>query len=371
MTRVIGQDREDLTVLHQNRLPARAAFVAAADEPAALRQGNVGSRGTDRCLLLNGEWDFRFYPDARLIPNAVWQETIGWDTTPVPSVWQQFGYEPWHYVNVKFPFPAIPPRVPTFCPAGVYRRHFDYDPLPDGRGILTFHGVDAAFEVWLNGQFLGYSQGSHFTAEFDATPLLRTGDNLLCVIVFKWCWSSYLECQDKFRCSGIFRDVTLTRTFDGGLWDLRAVPQRKNADEWMLETEALPLGGGQPGAELTLTLYDPDGQALLTRTRPFDGSTKQTFHLTTPALWTAETPALYTLTACVTVCGDVREAVSLPVGFVEITTDGGVFRVNGTPVKLKGVNRHDTHPRRGPAVTLDEIRQDLLLMKQFGVNALR
>ncbi len=374
MKPVFGRYLEDQTVLHQGRLPARASFVPTANEAECLQLGNVGSREkSSRVIPLNGMWAFRYFADARCIPPDIMTQDGPWDSIPVPSVWQQFGYEPWHYVNVKYPFPAIPPKIPTFCPAGVYLRRFDYRPLPGGRAVLTFQGVDAAFEVYINGRFAGYSQGSHLTAEFDATPFLREGVNCLCVVVFKWCWSSYLECQDKFRSSGIFRDVYLIRTMEGGLYDLHcyAFPLDLAQGKWELQVSALAFGHGQGGRRLALTLYDPQGNPVATQKSRFEQSMTHRFVLDSPSLWTAETPALYRLTARVLDGGDEVETACVPVGFVSVSTDGGVLRVNGQPVTLKGVNRHDTHPVRGPAVTLEDMERDLRLMKQYNVNALR
>ena len=374
MTRYsFGQDLERPDVLQRNRLAPRAYLIPSAETNQPCRP--LSRWESDRVVMLNGEWEFCYFSDARQIsPELIREKSrTEWDRIDVPSVWQQFGYETWHYVNVKYPFPAIPPRIPTFCPAGVYQRALCYEPLENGRAILTFQGVDAAFEVYVNDVFAGYSQGSHLTSEFDVTELLHPGQNHLTVIVFKWCWSSYLECQDKFRSSGIFRDVYLIKTVEGGLYDLHfhAAPVSGLQGPWSVDVTALPLGCAPRENELLLTLHDPQGNLIQEQKMRFTDECQYSFAVDSPLLWTAETPRLYTLTARVLCNNTEREAVSLPVGFTQITTDGGVFRVNGRPVKLKGVNRHDTHPAKGPAVSAEDLERDLTLMKQYNVNALR
>ena len=199
---------EDLHTLHVGTTPNRCYFV-----PASKRMDDlVEHRGnSDRFQLLNGNWKFKYCESIHDFEDLFYEqnyEAIGWDTIPVPSVWQNHGYDQHQYTNIRYPFPADPPYVPYENPCGAYLHEFDYEAQENApRAYLNFEGVDSCFYVWLNGQYVGYSQVSHSTSEFDVTEWIREGKNILAVLVLKWCDGSYLEDQDKFRTSGIFRDV--------------------------------------------------------------------------------------------------------------------------------------------------------------------
>jgi beta-galactosidase/beta-glucuronidase len=208
MTRIFGSevnDWENTRVLQRNRQPARSAFIPYSDEESAI----TGERGlSSRFRLLNGDWMFYYAPTPKELPEGFEGEEYedwNWDTLPVPSNWQMHGYGRPLYTNVAYPFPVDPPNVPYENPVGLYRRHFQ---VPEGwkdqQIFLMFEGVDSAFYVWVNGQMVGYSQGAHLPAEFDITPYLHGGQNLLAVQVFQYSDGSYLEDQDMWRLSGIF-----------------------------------------------------------------------------------------------------------------------------------------------------------------------
>jgi beta-galactosidase/beta-glucuronidase len=214
MTRIYGSDVKDWEnprVLHRNRLPAHAAWIPFHDEKSAFS----GERGNSaRFLLLNGDWTFYYAPTPAELPEGFQNVTCddwSWDTIPVPSNWQMHGYGRPLYTNVAYPFPVDPPRVPYENPMGLYRRSFQIpEDWANQQVFLTFEGVDSAFYVWVNGQQVGYSQGAHLPSEFDIKKYLRSGENLLTVQVFQYSDGSYLEDQDMWRLSGIFRDVYLT-----------------------------------------------------------------------------------------------------------------------------------------------------------------
>ena len=201
--------------LHVNTLPNRAYYVPYSDRFAAMRDER---RESDRFHSLNGRWQFRYFDSVIDLPDNLLSSNLDMDTIPVPSVWQMQGYDRHQYTNWRYPFPFDPPHVPEENPCALYRRHFM---LPEDRcrRTIVFEGVDSCFYLWMNGRFVGYSQISHSTSEFDITDFVHTGDNEIDVLVLKWCDGSYFEDQDKFRMSGIFRDVYILRREKRHLWD--------------------------------------------------------------------------------------------------------------------------------------------------------
>ncbi|TMR23823.1 DUF4981 domain-containing protein [Nonomuraea turkmeniaca] len=291
-------------------------------------------------LDLNGTWRFRLSPTAN-VPDDFAQpgyDDAGWDELPVPSHWPLHGHGAPAYTNVSFPFPVDPPHVPDENPTGDYRRTFD---LPEGwtGGRLRFEGAESFARVWLNGHELGFWTGSRLPAEFDAGPWLRPGHNVLAVRVHQWSAASYLEDQDMWWLPGIFRDVTFTRSaadvFVHASHDGRLSFEGAGG---LLSVPELGVAGLEPGVEITLDV-EP---------------------------WTAETPRLYD--AVVTF---PDETVRLRVGFRTISIVDGVLMANGSPLLLKGVNRHEFHPEHGRAVPYETMRADVQLMKQHNVNAVR
>ena len=291
---------------------------------------------------LNGDWRFRLSPGAREPADFAdpGYDDSGWDTLPVPSHWPLHGHGSPAYTNVVYPFPVDPPRVPSDNPTGDYRRAFDLS--GDWAGArLRFEGADSFARVWLNGQELGFSTGSRLPVEYDAGPWLRPGRNVLAVRVHQWSAASYLEDQDMWWLPGIFRDVTLTRsTVDvfvrTGYADGRGTVGFDGPG--LLSLPELGIADLAPGTSATV-----DAEP-----------------------WTAETPRLYD--AVVTT---PDESVRLRVGFRTVSIEDGVLLANGRPLLLKGVNRHEFHPRHGRAVPYETMREDVLLMKRHNVNAVR
>ena len=206
---------EDLHTLHVNTLPNRAYYIPYSDGDAARRDVRAES---DRFQSLSGEWKFRYFASTADLPEDFLSEEPPMDPIPVPSVWQMHGYDRHQYTNVRFPIPFDPPYVPANNPCGLYLRHFALDDQ-EGLRTLVFEGVDSCFYLWINGEFVGYSQISHSISEFDVTKYVRPGDNVIAVLVLKWCDGTYLEDQDKLRTSGIFRDVYLLRRDARHIWD--------------------------------------------------------------------------------------------------------------------------------------------------------
>ena len=343
-------------------------------DPAALHVGTCPPRsyytpcapsGQPRTLSLNGTWSFRYFPsflDA-VGPNggvAFEEEAMG--GLPVPSCWQNHGYGRHMYTNIRYPFPVDPPYVPDENPCGLYHRHFSLEKDAARRYYLNFEGVDSCFYLWVNGQFVGYSQVSHSTSEFEVTALLTQGDNTVTVLVLQWCDGSYLEDQDKLRMSGIFRDVYLLERPAAFLWDF-FVKEDFSPDFSQAIVDVELEAAGQ--VELTARLYGPDG--TLAGESAFAGEKGALrFTLEKPTLWNAESPSLYRLELA---AGE--ETITQAVGLRKIEVQDGVVLLNGTAIKFRGVNRHDSDPVTGYTISREQAEKDLLLMKRHNVNAIR
>jgi len=369
-------------VLHVNRLPARAATFPFPD-PAAALDGNLGANPWYRCL--SGDWRFKLLPSPADVP-AKWAsgDAADWEMLRVPSNWQMHGHGRPHYTNVNYPIPVDPPRVPSRNPVGLYRRTFDVPETWMKRPvILRFEGVDSAFYVWVNGKRVGFSKVPHMPAEFDLTRLLHPGPNELGVEVFQWSDGTYLEDQDMWRLSGIFRDVHMFTTPQVMLWDVFV---RTNFDENFrdavldISLELLNNSDEPQTAGALLELYDAAGErVLITEAASPDAiatlsarNVALQVHVKEPLHWTAETPNLYRLVVSITdERGHVAESRAVGVGFREIKADGPRLLVNGRPIKIRGVNRHESDPVHGHAVTYRSMVQDIRLMKQYNMNAVR
>ena len=342
---------ENPKTLHVNTLPARAYFIPYHDTQSAIQGEREVSR---RMILLNGLWDFAHYPAYAAMPDTVEYA----DQIPVPSVWQMHGYDKHQYTNIRYPFPFDPPWVPAENPVGAYRRTFALHKREGNRYQLHFEGVDSCLYLYVNGVFAGFSQVSHATSAFDITDLVRDGGNTLEVRVLKWCFGSYLEDQDKFRMSGIFRDVYILERPEAHVENFRirtALLDGAAEISVQLETTGGPL-------DPLLTLYAPDRKEVV-RQRASDGTV---LRVRDPLLWTAEIPALYTL---LIQTGD--EVIAQKVGIREVCVENGVVLLNGKPLKFRGVNRHDSDPVTGFVISPDQMIRDLRVMKRHNVNAIR
>jgi len=376
---------QDAAAFQENRLAARSYFVPFADVSSAL----TADRGRSSFFaLLNGSWRFHHAAAPALAPEGFFREKFDdsrWDEIPVPSNWQMQGYGRPHYTNDKYPFPFDPPHVPSENPTGTYRRWFTMPPAWKARRMyLHFDGVDSAFFVWVNGTRVGYSEGSRLTAEFDVTSLLREGKNLLAVQVYQWSDASYLENQDQWWLSGIFRDVYLTAQAPVHVYDF-FVKTRLDAqyrDAVLDVSVSVKNGVAQKHGEYTLEveLLDAYGKSVLVtpveaRVPANDAApepVEMSIEVQSPALWTAETPTLYQLLLTLKDDRDqVVEVIPWQVGFRQVEIKSGLYLVNGVPVKIKGVNRHDVHLDTGRAVPLEAMITDVLLMKRHNVNAVR
>ncbi len=313
----------------ENRLPARSFYIPG---------------GVSRKIDLDGVWRFAWYPEDERVPEVI----TDWDAIPVPSCWQLHGYEAPNYTNVNYPYPVDMPYVPDANPCGVYERDFELESLW-GRVYYVLEGVSSCAFVTVNGRYVGFTQGSRLRAEFDVTDHVREGVNTLRVYVLKWCCGSYLEDQDAFRYNGIFRDTYLLQRPEGHIWDVEMIPNARSI--------RVKLSGSAHALVL-------DGDAVLAEA---DFENEYEFAPENPILWNAEKPHLYTVEL-----QRAGEVITLKTGLREISvSDKYELLVNGVPVKLHGVNHHDTGKFRGWCQTEEELRADLVLMKSLNINCVR
>lgn len=355
---------ESPKVLHVGCVPPRSYLIPFGDEASAL----TGRREqSDRFRSLCGIWSFRFAPSLSALPDFLAEDfnPEGFDSLTVPFSWQNAlgrGYDTPHYTNVLYPFPFDPPSVPAENPCGLYVRTLSLSEEDLRKDIhLVFEGVDSCFYLFVNDQFAGYSQVSHSTSELPISHLLQKGENVLKVLVLKWCDGSYLEDQDKFRSSGIFREVYLLLREPKHLTDAYF---RTSLSEDFSRGRILPELSATAPLPVSLSLLSPSGELLLRQEGSVDAP--PTMELSNPLLWSDEDPALYSLLLQVG-----EEYFMERIGFKELKVRDGVLYLNGAPIKIKGVNRHDSNPISGSAVTEEQMRRDLLIMKAHNINAVR
>ena len=368
VTMIVPRHYENLDILHENTMPKRAYYIPASQPMGPL----IADRDqSDRVQMLNGQWRFRYFESIHDVPEDFFlgdQGSPGFIEAPVPSVWQTLGFD-WHqYTNIRYPIPLDPPYVPQDNPAGAYLREFEYTPDPHAPRVhLNFEGVDSCHYVWLNGKYIGYSQISHATSEFDVTDLLVAGTNRLAVLVLKWCVGTYLEDQDKFRTSGIFRDVYLLKRPEQVVFDYFTTTEIHPA----LAVVRIRAGYLGAPADTHITIKDAGGSVVASgRLQPSAGDPDYThraeLRIAEPRLWNAEDPYLYTMQI------ETRdEVITDRLGIREIHVNGNVVKLNGQPVKFRGINRHDSDPVTGPVISIDQLMVDLRMMKQHNFNAIR
>ena len=378
-------DWQNPAILSRNREPSHASLLPYHDATSALS----GERGASPYFrLLNGDWHFCYKPSFIEVPDhffSIKYEDEDWDSLPVPGNWQMYGYGKPNYTNVHYPYPVDPPFVPQENPVGLYRHIFH---LPgtwqDRQTFLVFESVDSAFYVWVNGQLVGYSQCSHLPSEFNITPFVQLGSNLLAVQVFQWSDGSYLEDQDMWRMSGIFRDVYLFSTPGVHIRDVRIRTDFDPAYQDAILNIRVCLKNYTtitvPSHSVAVHLFDPQGHLILADTLASvplledgkDITIENQFTIKNPEKWSAEEPFLYKLIIeLIDPNGCSLEFEPFPVGFRKVEIIAGIFHFNGKPIKLQGVNRHDTHPDLGHAVSLESMVRDITLMKQHHINAVR
>jgi beta-galactosidase len=355
-------DWSNLNILHRNTLPARAHFYTYPNQDSAL----FFNRDRSYFHSLNGTWKFHY--DISPLDAPIWEtaNTSSWADIEVPGMWQLQGYGHPHYTNIDYPFSVTPPNVSYVNPTGSYWRQFDVPDEWDGDQIrLRFEGVDSAFHVWVNGQEVGYGQGSRNPSEFDITDYLTPGQaNDLAVRVYQWSDGSYIEDQDQWWLSGIFRDVYLIPFSESSIIDFQVNSELSDSfDEGSFKVNVTIQG--QEG-DLAINLLSPNGSAI----DEWKGSSSDIYAKNLSGddfyIWSAETPDLYTL--LITFNG---RTISHKVGLRRVEIKGSNFYVNGKPIIIYGVNRHEHHHLTGRTISYKNMRKDLLLMKRSNINAIR
>ena len=375
----LAEDWQDQGVLERCRLSGRTTFVPFPDVARA-RSHDPSLAPASRSL--SGRWRFHLAPRPGAVPSGFSRADFAdeeWDEIPVPSHWQLHGYGRPQYTNVAYPFPVDPPRVPSENPTGCYRREVQLDRawLEPGSVVLRFEGVDSAFHVSWNGEQVGYSQGSRLPSEFDVTNQARAGRNVLAVEVYQWSDGSYLEDQDMWWLSGIFRDVSLlwrpplhlADVVIGSPYDVSSGSGDVVAT---VSVAGARDGGGRPTVEVDF--YDGDEWLAGDRValEPDQPTTRVQLHREAVIPWSAEQPHLYEVVVSLrSPDGALIEVTAIRVGFRHIERRDGLFFFNGVPVTLRGVNRHEFHPDHGRAVPLSSMEDDVVLMKRHNINAVR
>ena len=380
-TLLARRDWENPGVTQWNRLAAHAPFHSWRDEASAREDVPSQSRRS-----LNGDWLFSFFSAPEHVPQA-WTEEDCSDAIPmpVPSNWQMQGFDTPIYTNVTYPIAVNPPYVPAENPTGCYSLTFEMDDswLESGQTRIVFDGVNSAFYLWCNGQWMGYSQDSRLPAEFDLSAVLRPGQNRLAIMVLRWCDGSYLEDQDMWRMSGIFRDVTLLHKPETQITDYHVVTElNAELDRATLKVDVALAGSDYAGCEVALTLWrngekcasasERPGSVIIDERGRWAERLTVSMPVTAPELWSAETPALYRLTiALINEQGCVLEYEACDVGFRRVEIRNGLLKLNGKPLLIRGVNRHEHHPENGQVMDEVTMRRDIELMKQHNFNAVR
>ncbi len=362
---------EDLTLTTENARNTTATLLHYSNEEKA---NTFKKENTNFYQTLDGTWKFILLDAPEFLPENFASKTFDhslWNDIKVPSCWQLEGYDEMSYTDLYYRFPINPPFVPTENPTGVYYRTFNVDSLtPNEDVIIKFNGVDSAYDFYINGEHIGFSKVSRMSTEFDITDKLVVGENQITVVVYKWSDGTYLEDQDMWWLSGIFRSVELFKIPKVRIEDLFVKTdldsEYKNSD---LSLELSTLNAVGKSLKISLT---KENETVLSKTYDI---TKEIFtineFIADPLKWTAETPTLYDLFISICQNGEVLDIVSLKVGFRKIEIQGSKFLINGTQIMFSGVNRHDYDPYTGRVVTLENMENDVILMKQHNINAVR
>ena len=352
---------EDPSVTRVNAEENRSYYIPFSAQADAAGKCRCES---DRFQLLSGDWKFRYYQnihEAEEFEEPSF-DVSSFDTIPVPSVWQMHGYDRHQYTNTRYPIPYDPPYVPEENPCGAYRTEFTVPADKTGfRKYLNFEGVDSCFYLWINGKFVGYNQVSHSTGEFDITPYTVAGKNSIAVLVLKWCDGTYLEDQDKLRMSGIFRDVYILYRPESHIRDYFV--KTTLSEDYKKATVSVDYSFAGAAKPVSYQFRAACGKVLAEGTSD-NGSIS--VPVEEPTLWNAENPYLYTL-----VLSTDEETIAEQVGVRDIKIRSGVLLVNGVNIKFRGVNRHDSDPVTGYAISVEQLKKDFALMKQHNVNAIR
>ena len=358
---LLNEYHENLSIHHVNMMQRRSYYIPFIDATEAI---NIKDRTNQfNFFSLNGKWDFNYFPSLQLIKdfNHINEINLS-DSIDVPSVWQMKGYDYNQYTNVKYPIPYNPPFVPTDNPCAIYKKEFYFNIDSEKQDYhINFEGVDSCFYFWINDKFVGYSQISHSISEFDISNYLVNGKNTITVLVLKWCDGTYFEDQDKFRMSGIFRDVYILTRPKSRINDFKLTTSvNVLSNEGVINLEILATVGNP---NISYTLLEPNN-TVISSGNIIENNLQ--INISNAQLWDAENPNLYTL-----LLQTETEVIKEKVGLREIKIENSILKINDVPVKIKGVNHHDSDPFKGYAITYDDLIVDLKLMKENNINSIR
>ena len=359
----------DFSALNINRLPGRAYSIPFRELSRLKKTDCLTERyKSDMVTVLSGEWDFKYYETQNVLPYEMDTERIRFDKIQVPSTWQRTGYREPVYLNTRYEFHLFPPELPKEVAVGVYRKKITVDDKTKTH-IISFLGFSACLELYVNGEFCGYGEGSHNSAEFDISNMLISGENELLCVVYRWSTGTYLECQDMFRENGIFRDVLLY-TYDKAYINDYEVKTRLNGGrEYDLDIDVF-LEGETAGKKVSAELFS-GRKKICSDEKDADVCVKFSFSALDVKEWTAETPNVYELYLTLKDGDDTLCTVRNYTGFKHIEILGDVFKFNCEKIKFKGVNHHDSNAKTGYVMSAADIKKDLVLMKELNVNSIR
>lgn len=353
----------DFSIFEENKLDARSYFIPFSSVKKLTKTDYKNERyKSDRVTMLSGEWDFAYFEKLSLVPDSIDTEKMYFDKITIPCTWQRTGYDQIAYINTRYPFPKKPPHIPADIATGIYKKNIVIKKA-DKRRTLSFLGVAGALAVYVNGEYVGYSEGSHNTAEFDITAFLNDGTNEIVAVNYKWSNGSYLECQDMFRENGIFRDVFITEFASSYINDFTLRSSKNSDGTYNLDIDV--EGCFEKNTHVEIKSADGTINAELL---PEKGVSLSNLAVDE---WTAETPNLYELTIVLYKDDKEVEAIRTYYGFKNVEINGEVFLFNGKAIKFKGVNHHDTHMTKGYAISLEDMELDIQLMKEYNCNSVR
>lgn len=355
-------------VYEENKLPARSYFIPfSSQEKASQAQVLTKRYISDQVSVISGEWKFRYYDKISRLPGNIDTEKNSFDTINVPSTWQRTGYESPVYLNTRYEFPLTLPKVPDEMSVGVYVKKFNISNAENP--IITFLGVCSCLTLYVNGKYVGYSEGSHNSAEFSLKGIAVEGENELLAIVSKWCNGTYLECQDMFRENGIFRDVYITENPDWYVYDY-CVKTNETGAGYDLDVSVKLKGEIAENCKVEVKVVK-DGSILCESLSDADTDVNFSFKELSVLKWNAEKPELYEMYITLVSGDKTVQCVKNDIGFKSVKIDGEKFLFNDKLIKFKGVNHHDTHQTTGYVMTGEDLLKDVLLMKKFNVNTVR
>lgn len=364
---------KNFNVFKDNVMYPRSYFIPFSSVDALIESDIRNERySSDMVECLSGEWDFAYYKTCKDIPSVLDTDSIKFDKVSVPSTWQHTGYEQPYYVNTRYQFKPNPPEIPEDCPAAIYRKIITVDDASLNY-YISFLGVAGALDLFVNGKYVGYSEGSHNTSQFELNEFITEGENEIVAVNHKWSNGTYLECQDMFRCNGIFRDVLLYKTGNNSIYDFEIITDCITAGtDSQYSLKIKPSLKLTDKCELTAFLYD-DGELIMSKS--VNQSPKMLEAIDMGSLtvheWSAECPYLYDLVLTLSCNGEVIETVRKQIGFKNIEIRGNVFYFNNQPIKLLGVNHHDTNPKTGYVLTVEEMERDIRIIKEYNGNCIR